>query len=155
MLSARAALLLLSLVSSSLGVHLSDWESPEQEEAALENTDLLTDDTVGPGAAQDQLHPSSNSLCELVGHTQRVQVSGCAPVELTANACSGSCGSYAQPSSWQTRSLNPRHLLTSIGQCCNIMETKDVVIKMECFGGPKHFTIKSATSCACFHCKKA
>ncbi|KAF0296285.1 Thyrostimulin alpha-2 subunit [Amphibalanus amphitrite] len=63
--------------------------------------------------------------CRLVGHTQRVVVPGCLPLALTVNACQGACESYALPSSWATMKLNPRHLLTSVSQCCNIMETKN------------------------------
>ena len=53
-------------------------------------------------------------------------VPGCLPLALTVNACQGACESYALPSSWATLHLNPRHLLTSVAQCCNIMETKNV-----------------------------
>ncbi|XP_043209387.1 thyrostimulin alpha-2 subunit-like [Amphibalanus amphitrite] len=93
--------------------------------------------------------------CRLVGHTQRVVVPGCLPLALTVNACQGACESYALPSSWATMKLNPRHLLTSVSQCCNIMETKNVQVELQCANGPKYIDIKSARACACFHCKKA
>ncbi|XP_043196311.1 thyrostimulin alpha-2 subunit-like [Amphibalanus amphitrite] len=149
--------LLATLVSSGVSRRLSPWEMAERAELLLEEVadDLLAqeeeqgeDGRKAPAPAQFQ------SRCELVGHTQLVQVRGCAPVELTVNACDGMCGSSAHPSSWHTLSMNPRHAVTSVGQCCNIMETKNVSIKMECINGPKHVKIKSAKSCACFHCKK-
>lgn len=42
----------------------------------------------------------------------------------------------------------------SVGQCSNIMESEDVHVQVNCVDGPRTLTFKSATKCACYHCKK-
>lgn len=44
--------------------------------------------------------------------------------------------------------------VTSVGQCCNIMESEDVLVQVNCVNGPRNLTFKSATKCSCYHCKK-
>lgn len=70
-------------------------------------------------------------------------------------ACRGFCESYAVPSPpLATGLIRPPKPVTSIGQCCNIMESEDVNVRLNCLGGPKNLTFKSATKCSCYHCKK-
>ncbi|KAG4076242.1 hypothetical protein HA402_014791 [Bradysia odoriphaga] len=70
-------------------------------------------------------------------------------------ACRGFCESYAVPSPPLTTGLvRAPKPVTSIGQCCNIMESEDVNVRLNCLGGPKNLTFKSATKCSCYHCKK-
>lgn len=47
---------------------------------------------------------------------------------ITTNACRGYCESWAVPSPADTVMINPQQRITSVGQCCNIMETEDVSI---------------------------
>ncbi|KAF2354039.1 hypothetical protein FHG87_015205 [Trinorchestia longiramus] len=44
--------------------------------------------------------------------------------------------------------------ITSVGQCCNIMDSEDVKVKVMCVDGPRELAFKSAKTCSCFHCKK-
>jgi hypothetical protein len=60
------------------------------------------------------------------GHTQRISIPDCVEFDITTNACRGYCVSYSIPSNEETLRVNPNQLLTSVGQCCNIMETEDV-----------------------------
>ncbi|XP_044733188.1 thyrostimulin alpha-2 subunit [Chrysoperla carnea] len=89
--------------------------------------------------------------CHKVGHTRKISIPDCVEFQMTTNACRGFCESWAIPSS---PNANPGQPVTSVGQCCNIMETEDVPIKVLCLDGIKTLTFKSATNCACYHCKK-
>ncbi len=60
------------------------------------------------------------------GHTQRISIPDCVEFDITTNACRGYCVSYSIPSNEETLRVNRNQLLTSVGQCCNIMETEDV-----------------------------
>ncbi|XP_076031196.1 glycoprotein hormone alpha 2 [Oratosquilla oratoria] len=92
--------------------------------------------------------------CHKVGHTRRISIPECVEFDITTNACRGFCESWSVPSAWQTLVYNPHQVVTSIGQCCNIMETEDVKVKVMCIEGPRTLVFKSAKTCACFHCKK-
>lgn len=70
---------------------------------------------------------------------------------MTTNACRGYCVSFAVPSSPQITASQP---VTSIGQCCNIMETEPVEARVLCADGVRTLTFRSAVTCACYHCKK-
>nr|QBX89048.1 glycoprotein alpha-2 [Nephrops norvegicus] len=92
--------------------------------------------------------------CHKVGHTRRISIPECLEFDITTNACRGFCESWSVPSAWQTLASNPHQVVTSIGQCCNIMETEDVKVKVMCIQGPRELVFKSASTCDCFHCKK-
>ncbi|XP_055927440.1 thyrostimulin alpha-2 subunit-like [Argiope bruennichi] len=92
--------------------------------------------------------------CFKVGHTRTISIPGCVEFDITTNACRGFCVSYSVPSSEDSLRINPKQAITSYGQCCNIMETEDVKVKVMCLDGPKALTFKSAVTCACYHCKK-
>jgi len=92
--------------------------------------------------------------CHKVGHTQRISIPDCVEFDITTNACRGYCVSYSIPSNEETLRVNPNQLLTSVGQCCNIMETEDVKVRVMCLEGPRDLVFKSAKTCSCFHCKK-
>ena len=57
-----------------------------------------------------------------------ISIPGCVEFPLRLNACRGFCVSYSVPSGEETRFFNPSQVITSVGQCCNIMETEDVSI---------------------------
>ncbi|GFS44087.1 thyrostimulin alpha-2 subunit [Nephila pilipes] len=92
--------------------------------------------------------------CFKVGHTRTISIPGCVEFDITTNACRGFCISYAVPSTEDSLKINPKQSITSYGQCCNIMETEDVKVKVMCLDGPMALTFKSAVTCACYHCKK-
>nr|BAV78809.1 glycoprotein hormone alpha 2 [Plautia stali] len=92
--------------------------------------------------------------CHRVGHTRKVRIPDCVEFEVTTNACRGYCESWAVPSPKETLVSNPRQAITSVGQCCNIMETEDVEVRVLCLDGLKDLVFKSAKSCSCYHCKK-
>ncbi|CAL8143619.1 unnamed protein product [Orchesella dallaii] len=92
--------------------------------------------------------------CHKVGHTRKVQIPECVEFTITTNACRGYCESFAVPSAWYRLQNNPSQAITSVGQCCNIMETEDVTVNVMCVDGQKELVFKSAKSCACYHCKK-
>ncbi|XP_015782352.1 thyrostimulin alpha-2 subunit [Tetranychus urticae] len=92
--------------------------------------------------------------CHRLGHTRRVTINGCVEFEMTTNACRGYCTSFAIPSTEDSLLFNRHQVITSIGECCNIMETEDVVARVMCRDGPRTIVFKSAKSCGCFHCKK-
>lgn len=75
------------------------------------------------------LSPLSLSLP--AGHTRRISIPECVEFDITTNACRGFCESWSVPSAWQTLLYNPHQIVTSIGQCCNIMDTEDV--RLCCF----------------------
>lgn len=86
-----------------------------------------------------------------VGHTRKISIPNCVEFYMTTNACRGFCESWAVPSSPKTTPSQP---VTSIGQCCNIMETEPAEVKVLCVDGIRTLTFKSAVSCSCYHCKK-
>nr|QHB80544.1 glycoprotein hormone alpha 2 [Carabus violaceus] len=101
-----------------------------------------------PGTAKDVWEKPG---CHKVGHTRKISIPGCVEFHMRTNACRGFCESYAIPSGPKA---NPEQPVTSVGQCCNIMDTEDVEANVLCVDGMKTLTFKSATSCACYHCKK-
>lgn len=91
----------------------------------------------------------------VLGHTRKIEIPDCVQFTINTNACRGFCESYAVPSTpLAAGTLRPTKPVTSIGQCCNIMESEDVNVRLNCMGGPKNLTFKSATKCSCYHCKK-
>ena len=66
----------------------------------------------------------------LTGHTRIVKIDDCIPFRMTTNACRGFCTSYAIPSPSLTLSFNPNYIITSRAQCCDIIETENVCIKL-------------------------
>ncbi|KAL7648954.1 UNVERIFIED_CONTAM: hypothetical protein RMT77_000889 [Armadillidium vulgare] len=92
--------------------------------------------------------------CHKVGHTRRISIPECVEFDITTNACRGFCESWAIPASWNQMADSLRRRVTSIGQCCNIMDTEDVKVKVMCLEGPRELLFKSARTCSCFHCKK-
>ncbi|XP_021949000.1 thyrostimulin alpha-2 subunit [Folsomia candida] len=92
--------------------------------------------------------------CHLLGHTRKVTIPECVDFTITTNACRGYCESFAVPSAWYRLQNNPSQSITSVGQCCSIMETEDVTVNVICVDGPRELVFKSAKSCSCYHCKK-
>lgn len=89
------------------------------------------------------------------GHSRKIEIPDCVQFSINTNACRGYCESYAVPSTpfIANGSKIPKPV-TSVGQCCNIMETEDVNVMLNCVGGSRNVTFKSATKCSCYHCKK-
>lgn len=95
--------------------------------------------------------------CHRVSYTRKVQIPDCIEFSLTTNACRGFCESFAVPSSFAIgahRPTNNHQPVTSVGQCCNIMDSEEVKVKVLCLNGIRDVNFKSATNCSCFHCKK-
>ncbi|XP_015907050.1 thyrostimulin alpha-2 subunit-like [Parasteatoda tepidariorum] len=92
--------------------------------------------------------------CFKVGHSRTISIPGCIEFDVATNACRGFCVSYSVPSSEDHLLFKPYQAITSYGQCCSIMETEDVKVKVMCIDGPKALTFKSAVTCDCDHCKK-
>lgn len=86
------------------------------------------------------------------GHTRRVSIRDCVSFEIVTNACRGFCESWAIPSDPSNSEITQP--VTSIGTCCNIMETEPIEVKVLCKDGIRTFVFKSAVNCACYHCKK-
>ncbi|CAG9798564.1 unnamed protein product [Chironomus riparius] len=93
--------------------------------------------------------------CHLVGFTRKVTIPDCIEFPLTTNACRGFCESFAVSSNFAIGPHRPDQPITSVGQCCNIMESEDIKVKVRCLEGVREVTFKSATGCSCFHCKKS
>lgn len=93
---------------------------------------------------------STDFFCE--GHTRRVSIRDCVSFEIVTNACRGFCESWAIPS--DPSNFQITQPVTSIGTCCNIMETEPIEVKVLCKNGIRTFVFKSAVNCACYHCKK-
>lgn len=94
-----------------------------------------------------------NSL-HIEGHARKIEIPDCVQFTIDTNACRGYCESYAVPSGSLGTVGKPSQAITSVGQCCNIMETEDVNVILNCLGGQRNLTFKSATKCSCYHCKK-
>ncbi|XP_031630479.1 thyrostimulin alpha-2 subunit [Contarinia nasturtii] len=92
--------------------------------------------------------------CHKVGHTRTIEIPDCVQFSINTNACRGYCESYAVPSAPYANGFKIPKPVTSVGQCCNIMETEDVNVMLSCVGGARNVTFKSATKCSCYHCKK-
>ncbi|KAH1009572.1 thyrostimulin alpha-2 subunit [Dendroctonus ponderosae] len=90
--------------------------------------------------------------CHKVGHTGKVNIRDCVSFDITTNACRGFCESWAIPSDPQNAQISQP--VTSIGTCCNIMETEPIEVRVLCKEGIRTLVFKSAVSCACYHCKK-
>lgn len=58
-----------------------------------------------------------------LGHTRNISIPDCVEFKITTNACRGFCESWSLPSIMLGFK---RHPVTSLGQCCNIMESEDV-----------------------------
>lgn len=90
--------------------------------------------------------------CHKVGHSRKIAIPDCIEFNITLNACRGFCESYAVPSI-PGAITKPTKPVTSVGQCCNIMDSEDVFVHVACIDGIKTLTFKSATNCSCYHCK--
>nr|CAD7261961.1 unnamed protein product [Timema shepardi] len=106
------------------------------------------------------------------GHTRKISIPDCVEFHITTNACRGYCESWSIPSAVETLRVNPHQAITSVGQCCNIMDTEDlakalvvlsstaedeeieVEVRVMCLDGTRDLVFKSAKSCSCYHCKK-
>ncbi|KAK7788755.1 hypothetical protein R5R35_014438 [Gryllus longicercus] len=102
----------------------------------------------------DARDPWQRPGCHMIGHTRTVSIPDCVQFDVETNACRGYCESWAVPSAPNTLRVNPHQAITSVGQCCNMMETEDVEVRVMCLGGPRDLVFKSAKSCSCYHCKK-
>ncbi|KAL4715397.1 hypothetical protein ACJJTC_015168 [Scirpophaga incertulas] len=89
--------------------------------------------------------------CHRIGHTRTVNIPECVEFKITTNACRGYCASWSLPSIMLGFK---RHPVTSLAQCCNIMESEDVPVKVLCLDGERNLIFKSAISCSCYHCQK-
>nr|XP_021183650.2 thyrostimulin alpha-2 subunit [Helicoverpa armigera]WGD18915.1 glycoprotein hormone alpha 2 [Helicoverpa armigera] len=89
--------------------------------------------------------------CHRIGHTRNISIPDCVEFKITTNACRGFCESWSLPSIMLGFK---RHPVTSLGQCCNIMESEDVPVKVLCLDGERNLIFKSAVSCSCYHCQK-
>jgi len=97
--------------------------------------------------------------CHKVGNTRNIAIPDCVTFPITTNACRGFCESYAVPSiPWgggnMVGLLKPPKPVVSVGQCCNMMESEEIKIRLLCIDGLRNITLKSAVSCSCYHCKK-
>lgn len=88
------------------------------------------------------------------GNSRTISIDDCVQFSINTNACRGYCESYAVPSAPFVNGFKMPKPVTSVGQCCNIMETEDVNVMLSCVGGARNVTFKSATKCSCFNCKK-
>ncbi|KAJ8730815.1 hypothetical protein PYW08_002228 [Mythimna loreyi] len=89
--------------------------------------------------------------CHYSGYTRNISIPDCVEFKITTNACVGYCESWSLPSIMLGFK---RHPVTSLGQCCNIMESEDVPVKVLCLDGERNLIFKSAVTCACYHCQK-
>ncbi|XP_026501518.1 thyrostimulin alpha-2 subunit [Nymphalis io] len=89
--------------------------------------------------------------CHIRGHKKNITIPDCVKFEITTNACRGYCESWSLPS---IMFGFKRHPVTSLGQCCNIMESEDIPVKVLCLDGERNLIFKSAVTCACYHCQK-
>lgn len=92
--------------------------------------------------------------CHLVGHTRVVKIPDCVPFQVTTNACRGFCLSYAIPSPSHTVAYNPNYVITSRAECCGIIDTHDIPVRVRCMDGEKEVIFKSARSCGCSICRR-
>ncbi|KAK6182398.1 hypothetical protein SNE40_010101 [Patella caerulea] len=98
-------------------------------------------------------HSWESPGCTKVAHTRPVKIPNCVQFRVTTNACRGFCVSYAIPSSDQTLASNPSLEITSRAECCSILQTFDVTIRVWCIGGFRNVTFKSASECGCSICR--
>lgn len=92
----------------------------------------------------------TKSVTLLTGHTRNISIPNCVQFSISTNACRGYCLSFAVPSSLKGF-VQP---ITSMAECCNMMDSDLVETKVLCVDGFRTITFKSALSCSCYHCKK-
>ncbi|XP_073822754.1 glycoprotein hormone alpha 2 [Musca autumnalis] len=95
--------------------------------------------------------------CHKVGNTRKISIPDCVEFLITTNACRGFCESYSVPSMpWGNAGggFRPPKPVVSVGQCCNMMESREVQKRVLCMDGWRNVTFQSALSCSCYHCKK-
>lgn len=80
-------------------------------------------------------------LFHRTGHTRKISIPDCIEFMITTNACRGYCESFAIPSAFAIGVHRPEQPITSVGQCCNIMESEDVQVKVRCLDGKKGFKL--------------
>lgn len=112
----------LLLAAGMHSVRGSIWEKPgchKVGESPLVQSPFLTFEVT--------TFPSFRSLASHVaGHTRTVSIPDCVKFQITTNACRGFCVSYSIPSDAAVLGVNSNQLVTSVGQCCNILESQDV-----------------------------
>lgn len=97
--------------------------------------------------------------CHKVGHRREIKIQGCTQFTLNSNACRGFCESYAVPAPPLLSMPNKvMQNITSIGQCCNMMEEEDITVLVSCLSDEgewenRNVTFKSAKTCGCYLCK--
>ena len=64
------------------------------------------------------------------GLTRTIRIPDCVEFQITTNACRGFCVSYSIPSDGAALTVNSNQLITSVGQCCNILESENVSIDL-------------------------
>lgn len=70
--------------------------------------------------------------CHKVGNTRKISIPDCVEFLITTNACRGFCESYSVPSMpWGNAggSFRPPKPVVSVGQCCNMMESREVGVQ--------------------------
>ncbi|XP_071080214.1 thyrostimulin alpha-2 subunit-like [Haliotis cracherodii] len=100
-------------------------------------------------------HAWENPGCFKMGHTRTVHIPGCVAFQVPTNACRGFCTSYAIPSPSHTLNTNPNYLITSRAECCSIVDTHDVKMRVRCMDGFREVVFKSARTCACSICRRS
>lgn len=70
--------------------------------------------------------------CHKVGNTRKIQIPDCVEFTITTNACRGFCESYSMPAipHVTTNTMKPAKPVLSIGQCCNMMESEEVIVEL-------------------------
>ncbi|KAK9737825.1 DAN domain [Popillia japonica] len=89
--------------------------------------------------------------CHKVGHTRKISIPDCVEFHMTTNACRGYCDSWAVPSGPKA---NPFQPITSVGQCCNIVDSEVKEANVLCIDGMRKLQFQSAKKCSCYYCKK-
>lgn len=87
----------------------------------------------------------------LQGHTRKISIPDCVEFHMTTNACRGYCDSWAVPSGPKA---NPFQPITSVGQCCNIVDSEVKEANVLCIDGMRKLQFQSAKKCSCYYCKK-
>ncbi|CAH4037752.1 unnamed protein product [Pieris brassicae] len=142
-----------------------DPQSPSIEESAIDKNQLTEVELVSTNNTQpDNENNGIPILSDAIdrqlkqfhirstpGHTRTISIPDCLEFKITTNACRGFCESWSLPSIMLGFK---RHPVTSLGQCCNIMEAEDIPAKVLCLDGERNLIFKSALSCACYHCQK-
>jgi hypothetical protein len=91
----------------------------------------------------------------LYGNTRTISIPDCVEFKLTTNACLGYCESISVSSNFAIGPHRADHPpITSIGQCCNIMDSEEIIVPVVCLEGERILKFRSAKTCSCYQCKK-